>query len=239
MSQEDGIVRDYLSGVDVDGLARTHHRGLRTIARILRAAGVDGTLRRRRDEARRGRPSPAHVLQTGIGGCPTGTQWAYIAGLFDGEGSIVARDAPASVGVPVSSPAVRGGHTRYRVSLVQKDPTPLTWIREVVGTGDIYFANGTHRYQLQGQRAVFEFLQGIERHLVVKHTKARAALSALSASYGWEWTPRAVAWKRAETDGEQHDDGNTASSRGGRGTGHGLREAAGVDEDEGEEAGEP
>ena len=130
--------------------------------RILRAAGVAGVLQRRRDKARRGKPSP-QLRGPGLTGTPTPPQWAYIAGLFDGEGSLVS----------VASGA--GGHARFHVSIVQKNPAPLLWLRSALGAGGIHFANGTHRYYLQGQRAVFDFLLGVRRHLVVKRPKAEAA----------------------------------------------------------------
>jgi hypothetical protein len=170
----DHIVVDYLIGMTVPDLARKLHRTNRTISHLLREAGVLGTLQRRRDQARRGRPSPAHLRAPGLGGHPTDQQWAYISGLLDGEGSIVARGAPT----------VPGGHVRYVLSIVQKDPTPLAWIRDTVGAGAIHFAGGTHRYQVPSQRAVFEFLLGVEHHLVLKRQKAEAALEARVARVG-------------------------------------------------------
>jgi hypothetical protein len=170
----DDIIRDYLDGLDVPTLARKHHHTNRTVSRILREAGVLGILRRRGDAARRGQPSPAHLRSQGLQGCPTDPQWAYIAGLLDGEGSIV------SLG------HVAHGHRRFIVSAVQKDPTPLVWLRAQVGAGAIHFANGTYRYQLRGQQAVFEFLMAVERYLVVQRSRADMALASLAVSYGWE-----------------------------------------------------
>lgn len=180
------IIADYLQGVTVPDLARQHHRTNRTIARILRDAGVAGTLQRRASFARRGRPSLPHLRGPGLGSHPSGAQWAYIAGFFDGEGSIDVRKAADAGSALAGAAPSCGHHVRFRVSVVQKNSAPLAWFREQLGAGAIHVANGTHRYQLQSQRAVFEFLLGVHRFLVVKRAKAEAALAALAASYGWD-----------------------------------------------------
>lgn len=207
-AETDTIVADYLSGINVLVLARMHRHTNRTISRILREAGVLGTLQRRRDAARRGKPSPAHLRNVAQVCPPEADEWLYIAGLFDGEGSVVARSgSPATSPVrekaatatattamgtavktlveTVEAMEVEGTHRRYRVSIVQKDVTPLQLIQQQLGVGHIHFANGTHRYEVTGQRAVFAFLRGVLPYLIVKRETAAAALAALATSYGW------------------------------------------------------
>lgn len=101
-------------------------------------------------------------------------EWPYIAGMFDGEGSVVQVGASTSSG------------RRYALTIAQKDPTPLHRILGLVGIGAIHFANGTFRYHLTGQRAVFQFLTAMQPYLVVKLDKARTALREMDAAYGSE-----------------------------------------------------
>ncbi len=216
----DAMVADYLAGMNVLQLAHKHRHTNRTISRILREAGVLGTLQRRRDAARRGKPSPAHLRNVQLACPPTADEWPSIAGLFDGEGSVVAYEN-ASLGNASLTPEVAdardgagggadraveanrntSGHRRYRVSIVQKDVTPLVQVKQVLGVGCIYFANGTHRYQLAGQRAVFDFLCGVLPYLIVKREGAEAAVAALATSYGWDRK-----WD-GERDGERGAEG--------------------------------
>ena len=177
---EAAILVDYLSGMTVPALAQKHRRTNRTISRILRTAGVLGELQRRRDAAKRGQPSPAHLTQQGIAGSLDDPHWAYVAGFFDGDGTLVRRGATHA-----ADGSTAKGHCRYLLCIIQKDPTPLKWLRGTLGVGRIHFANGTHRYEIASQRAVFEILCALAPHLFVKRTAAQQALATLTASYGW------------------------------------------------------
>lgn len=173
-------IADYLAGMTVSALAQKHRRTNRTISRILRAEGVLGELQRRRDVAKRGRPSPAHVGKQGLAGSLDGPHWAYVAGLFDGDGTLVRRGTTRH-----DERTTARGHCRYLLCIIQKDSTPLEWLRRTLGVGRIHFANGTHRYEITSQRAVFEILCTLAPHLFVKRAAAQQALATLSASYGW------------------------------------------------------
>jgi hypothetical protein len=177
---EAAILVDYLDGMTVPALAQKHRRTNRTISRILRTAGVLGELQRRRDAAKRGQPSPAHLAKHDLAGSLDGPHWAYVAGFFDGDGTLVRRGATHSSDGPAAK-----GHCRYLLCIIQKDPTPLKWLRGTLGVGRIHFANGTHRYEIASQRAVFEILCALAPHLFVKRTAAQQAIETLTASYGW------------------------------------------------------
>lgn len=169
------IVTAYVAGMAIPDLARTFRHTNRTISKLLRDTGVLGTLQRRRDAARRGRPSPPRLEGPDLTCSAEDPAWAYIAGLFDGEGSIAARGLATAT------------HRRYTIIIGQKDVTPLAWIQRTVGAGYIYRGTaGVHRYHLASQRAVYAFLHAVLPYLIVKGETALAARDALAASYGWE-----------------------------------------------------
>jgi len=99
------------------------------------------------------------------------TEAAYIAGLFDGEGSAyVARDYRSTTSCP-------------RVTIVQCDKRPLLWILEVTGCGGIYTYPGTglgkkekSQWMVTGKVAL-DFLEEIEGYVIVKQEEVEGVLS--------------------------------------------------------------
>jgi hypothetical protein len=78
---------------------------------------------------------------------------AYIAGFFDGEGSIARRDG--------------------RISITQKDPAPLYWIQKKLGCGSVLKRSGdSYRYGLSGKKRTYQFLMLILPYLIVKRQRA-------------------------------------------------------------------
>lgn len=169
------IITAYLNGKNVHTLAGMFHCRKSRISVVLREAEVLGELHRRASQAKRGKPQGTYVSQSsGLPKSPSPIEWAYIAGVFDGEGSLTTDNKDAR---------------NYRVSVVQKDHTLLYWIRQTVGAGYVQLVNGgkdTGTYRLQRQRQVFEFLLAIHPYLIVKKDKTREAIEHLSQKYGWE-----------------------------------------------------
>jgi len=110
------------------------------------------------------------------------TEIAYLAGLFDGEGSVVI----VWVGRQL---ALYGG---LRIAIEMTTPEPLRFAQRIFG-GKIYV---TERYSphkplshwsLCGAKASV-FLRAVEPYLIVKHEKTNLALSFLA--YGRTQSPR-------------------------------------------------
>ncbi len=84
--------------------------------------------------------------------------WVYIAGFFDGEGSI-------------------GKHTQaknyWRISIGQKSKEVLYMIKEFTKMGAIYQENSKdmYRYQIWRQDEVYRFVTAILSHTVVKKSQ--------------------------------------------------------------------
>lgn len=102
---------------------------------------------------------------------------AWIGGFFDGEGSIVIYQE------------------RYpRVTITQKDPTPLQWIHETLGLGRVVHRSDSTRagnprssyLSIQKREEVIRFLDLIDPHVRLRHRRlklvaARRALSRTSS----------------------------------------------------------
>ena len=171
----EAIVADYLAGMDVHALAAKYHRRKSTMSVVLKEAGVLGELHKRAWLAKRGRGLRVLVNRgAGIGGTLTDTDWAYIAGVFDGEGSLTLEQ------------------TVYRVTIAQKvDSGLLHWLRATLGAGFISSSlGGTNKdvgaYRIVEQRAVFEFLLGVQPYVIVKRARVETVLVALAKRYGWD-----------------------------------------------------
>jgi hypothetical protein len=99
---------------------------------------------------------------------------AYVAGFFDGEGSVSIVELRRARGE-----APHGGRIRLRlyVSLSQKDPSVLEWIRAEVLDGGGYINRGRDIAYLSMSDAVAErFLQSVLPYLRVKREQAAIGL---------------------------------------------------------------
>ena len=87
------------------------------------------------------------------------TEAAYIAGFFDGEGSVY-----------------RNSHRAYIVRFSQKDPAVLKWIRRKLGFGRlIHTKAGYHALQVNRQADVVVLYETIGPYLQVKGGKLAEA----------------------------------------------------------------
>jgi hypothetical protein len=99
-------------------------------------------------------------------------QWAYIAGIFDGEGSLT---------------STRGEY--YRVDIYQKNTNRLLlWLHQTLGAGSIASNQtvGVEVFRLLQAKQVYEFLTGILPYTIVKREKVIAAMTKLSEKYGFK-----------------------------------------------------
>jgi len=96
------------------------------------------------------------------------TEWAYLAGFFDGEG------------------CVSGFKRGYpRITITQKDPRPLMWIQSLCG-GTLdqaqrsgCFGGGVYRWRLFAGKSVALFIEGVLPYTIVKRDDLRKALEWL------------------------------------------------------------
>ncbi len=98
---------------------------------------------------------------------PSPTDWAYAAGLFDGEGSLRAKP--------------NNNKPQYHVSftLAQRDVTPLLWLEETIG-GRVNLNNPRKTYWVCSARdEVQRILTGMRPYLIVKEDQVVAALQLL------------------------------------------------------------
>lgn len=88
--------------------------------------------------------------------------WAYIAGLFDGEGCLSCN---------------RYG-LYYRVTITQKPREVLDWLVETTGEGYIDGPNhkGVHRWRIFKAPVVRDFLEHVEPYCIVKREAVHAYL---------------------------------------------------------------
>ncbi len=112
---------------------------------------------------------------------------AYIAGLFDGEGTVGYYNAS-------QSSKNRPGYFHASINITNTDPRPLVWIAEVTGIGKVSLlkmsdASGRRRpaYQWQvGKRhEVIAFLVAVRPYLKIKHDQVDILLThfELEATY--------------------------------------------------------
>lgn len=105
---------------------------------------------------------------------------AYIAGFFDGEGSIGYYNA-------AKSHKNRLGYFHAAVNISNTDPRVIFWIKEVTGIGRsqiIHFKDGKRRIAYQWQIGkkldVIEFLSAIRSYLKVKGDQVDILLAHLT-----------------------------------------------------------
>ena len=88
---------------------------------------------------------------------------AYVAGLFDGEGSVIAK---------------MGSTTRdqfsCRISIAQKNPVVLYAVKRTLGYGQVHETNiGTFFYKVDSAPQVMEFIRFVYPYSVVKREQLR------------------------------------------------------------------
>ena len=95
----------------------------------------------------------------------TEEEWAYIAGIFDGEGSIVKRRTVTS--------------DSYAIHIVQKERELLRWLQIRLGGGVYGDKQNCGRWATNRRENVVKISQGMLPYLIVKQEKVRTALIQL------------------------------------------------------------
>jgi hypothetical protein len=119
----------------------------------------------------RGRALPQN-LKEGVTKHVIPEQWAYIAGIVDGEGCITKHNTQNSV-------------HGYMLAVAQKDVRLLDWLTNTLGVGRraTRQASGVSVWNVTGQRAVHDTLVGIRPYLIVKGEQADIAIAYIRARY--------------------------------------------------------
>lgn len=173
-TMKEQVVAEYLAGDTIKTLRKRYRCRVTKIMAILKEAGINAiaisNLRRTNKPIRK-------LLKGGLPKTPTELEWAYIAGIFDGEGCL-------------SFEYNNSLMQNYRVGISQKYIRLLEWIQEKLGVGAIATRNrenGNHCsvFTLCAQRQVFEFLKAVLPCLIVKLEKAKEAIRLLQNRYDW------------------------------------------------------
>ena len=168
-SEADSIVEQYLQDVTAKTLARMFKRTQKTIYDVLHERGIAGLARVRANHRMLGKGRLSSVEHSSnLQGCPTPTEWAYIAGIFDGEGCL--------------NRSVSG---RYRVDIAQNGRTLHEWLLSALKGGGADYRQKCGRYRLTAQKQVFQFLLGVQPYVIVKRSKVESAVDAMCARYSW------------------------------------------------------
>ena len=102
------------------------------------------------------------------------TEAAYIAGFFDGEGSI--HPDP-------------GGSLRVVISICQKKPEPLLRIQQILGIGRVVQHNSkrwgvSYRYKISSRKQSEDFIHAILPYSIVKKGQLELALEYFKTGVG-------------------------------------------------------
>lgn len=119
----------------------------------------------------------------------TDRQWAYLAGLIDGDGSIMVRrrDKPSTI-----NDRARNISFELKVT-IGGQPKHLATVRAVYGGGNLYIRKREGQRHLAEWRVVARqarrVLEGIEPYLMLKQRQARIALAMPRPIARWGITP--------------------------------------------------
>lgn len=167
------LVGDYLSGLTVQQVARKNRTRTSNVTAALNAAGVERVRIVEYADRRRDVIHPFRWKKSRVRELPD-TTWAYIAGIFDGEGNL--RCLPQS-------------GLSWRITINQLTEAGLCqWLRETVGSGTcrpVAHIRETRRpmsvWQLYAQADVLDFLIKVEPYVIVKRAITDRALGVLGA----------------------------------------------------------
>ena len=103
------------------------------------------------------------------------TDWAYIAGFFDGEGSVWISD--------LERPN-RQKRQFIMISIAQNETGVLYWIRNTLGIGNVCLENGrASKFRAMGYIQTYAMLTGMMPFLQVKKDAAKKAIGWLASYY--------------------------------------------------------
>jgi len=98
--------------------------------------------------------------------------WAYLSGLFDGDGAIMAF-------VERHREKKFGFRVRVIIKVTQKDPKVLYWIKKKSGIGNVIKNRTTFECIVRDQKQIIFILTQLGKYLRVKAKQATIALDIL------------------------------------------------------------
>jgi hypothetical protein len=122
---------------------------------------------------------------------PTDTEWAYLAGIIDGEGSIYV--------------AAVDKYQQPRISITNTDRRLLLWVQHITGGGSINFRDYAHRNGhwkpcwnwRAAANQMTRILQMVRPYLIIKGEQADLALEFIRLGiYNGESLPFNISRKR-------------------------------------------
>lgn len=167
------MVADYRAGLTVQSVARKHRRRTAAVTAALNAADVPRLARRAEfADARRGVRHPLRWRPSKISTNLSDVTWAYIAGIFDGEGTL---------GCQRSTPLT------WRVAINQLTHTGLCqWLLETIGSGTCTPVKNLPPnrrpmsvWRIHAQADVLDFATEVQPFLIVKREVTARALADL------------------------------------------------------------
>jgi hypothetical protein len=178
----DELLTLYNSGQSCRAIAKLECCRAINISQRLQGIGVNVHLNRafRSNAQRKGKPnqfntSVADSLRNNI----SVTDWAYMAGLFDGEGCL--------------STQKKGYYKwNYRLTISQNGTAIHEWVQATIGCGLIKPAStkkskhkNHYQFQLCKQKQIYEFLIGILPFCKIKRQKVTGAIEDMETKYCW------------------------------------------------------
>ena len=174
----DTIVGLYASGLTMHRLAKYFHCRQTKIRAILQQNGVSPAALRgmRIGNTQRNVPKADIVNgELGIINNISETEWAYIAGIFDGEGNLHIDK-----------------YRNIRISIFQNGTDLHVWLYNVFGVGIIRkrpqrASSDKEQYVfiIQKQKEIYAFLIGVREFCIIKREKIEIALEIMKEKYLW------------------------------------------------------
>ena len=97
---------------------------------------------------------------------------AYIAGLFDGDGAIMAL-------IEKHSEKKFGFRVRVILKVTQRNPEVLYWIQKTTKLGNVVSNRTTNEWILRNQTEILEFLKNMVRFVRIKKKQIVIAIEIL------------------------------------------------------------
>ena len=167
---------EYSKGMPVEKIARKLHCRYALVSNFLWQSGIDIAKERakRIGDMQRGRPKLYITADNNrkISALVTVAQWAYIAGIFDGEGCLRQDN--------------KWGN--WRVTITQKGDALHEWLLSVLGVGTItekYGHAGCKDFRISAQKEIYQFLLRVQPYCIVKREKVSQAIIHLEGKYKW------------------------------------------------------
>lgn len=115
---------------------------------------------------------PGKIKVNTVGRILSEVNSAYIAGLFDGDGAIMAH-------IEKHSEKRFGFRVRVIIKITQKHPKILYWIKTVTKLGSVDKDRTTYEWILRNQSEVLDFLIKLKSFFRVKNKQAQIAIKIL------------------------------------------------------------